>query len=215
MKYILAICALTAVLAVPVSSSGQATDGQVSEELFERLIGPVEAALAETGARGVAMRAPAANNKNLTALMEPIQDRIGNFLFQRGYEVKTVAARGALPEDLPFFDFEVDAAGFDYPSQRSGFLGLGREKWLRRAALGIRGRIEDPRDGRWLWQGEPRLVIEDWIASSDVETLAEDRPLWMAEKPLIRPTGRSPWWERSIMAGLLVGVVILYTDGTQ
>lgn len=196
-------------------AAAQSTDGEVAENLFHELVLPVEAALAEAGATGITMRAPASTSTKLVSLLGPIQERIGNFLYERGYDVHTLEAGAEAPDDIPLFEFEVDAAGFDYPSKRAGFLGLGSETWLRRGALGIRGRIQDPRNGQWLWTGSPRLVKETWVPASDVEALAEDRPAWMSERPLVRPEGRSVWWERSLMAGLIAGVVILYADGTQ
>lgn len=209
------MAAVALVTVLSGAARAQSTDGAVAEDLFRALMLPIEAALADAGAEGIVMVEPPANSKPLTALMGPIQERIGNFLYERGYEVHTVPLRGTRPEGVPVFDFEIDAAGFDYPSRRAGLLGLGKEKWLRRAAFGLQGRIEDPVSGHWLWKGAPRYVVEEWVSTGDVEDLADDRPAWMSERPLVVPEGRSPWWERSMMAGLLAGVVILYVDGTQ
>ena len=204
------LCGL--LLAVALPAGAQPSDGQVADDLFRSLVGPLEEALAEAGARGIAMRRAAGAQR---AALESLQDEIGNFLLDRGYDVHTVPAQAALPDDVPLLEFEVVAGGFDYPIRRRGFLGLQSPRVLRRSALGIEGRLQDPRDGRWLWQGAPLLVAEDWVTAKEVEPLAADRPLWMTENPLVRPEGRSPWWERSLMAGLLAGVVILYADGTQ
>lgn len=192
-------------------AAAQSTDGEVADDLLLSIVTPLEAALAEAGATGITMVRGARRQAELVSL----QDEIGNFLYERGYEVHTVPTREDAPPDVPLLDFRVASAGFDYPARRTGFLGLGHPRVLRRGALGITGSLEDPRDGRWLWRGAPLRVAEEWVQARQVEPLAADRPLWMTDKPLVRPEGRSPWWERSLMAGLLAGVVILYADGTQ
>ena len=187
------------------------SDGHVSEELLGQALGPITAALAEAGAVGIVMRRPVGSQPAIEAL----QDRIGNLLDERGYQIWTVPARADLPEDALLLDLEVVAAGFDYPARRTGFLGLGPTRVLRRGALGLSGRLEDPTDGRWLWSGSPRLVREDWITDDSMGELRADRPLWMSAKPLPEVDRGTVWWERGIVAGLMAGVIILYTDGTR
>ena len=202
----------TILLAGASVAGAQPSDGHVAEHLFGQLMEPIESALRESSAAGVVMRRPAGS---AAAGVEPLQDRIGNFLHERGYHVWTVEDPADLPEEGLVLDFEVEAAGVDYPGERSGFLGLGSKKVLRRAALGVRGRLEDPDSGRWLWRGAPRFVAEHWVDAERAEELASDRPDWMSGTPLEAPEDESRWWERGVMAGLLAAVVVLYADGTQ
>jgi hypothetical protein len=193
-------------------AAAQPSDGHVAEHLLGQLMEPIESALEASSAPGVVMRRPAGS---ADTGLEPLQDRIGNFLHERGYHVWTVDDQADLPEEGVVLDFEVEAAGVDYPGERSGFLGLGQKKVLRRAALGVRGRLQDPDSGRWLWRGAPRFVAEHWVDADRAEELATDRPEWMDGTPLETLEDDSRWWERGIMAGLLAAVVVLYADGTQ
>ncbi|HKK72920.1 MAG TPA: hypothetical protein VKA86_17085 [Candidatus Krumholzibacteria bacterium] len=202
-----------ALLAVaPVAVHAQPSDGHVAEDLLGRIVAPIESALQQSSAAGVVMRRPPGTDGSD---LELLQDRIGNFLHERGYHVWTVGAQADAPDEGVVLDFVVEAAGFDYPSERTGFLGLGQKKVLRRGALGIRGRLEDPADGRWLWRGSPRFVAEHWVDADRSEELAADRPDWMSGAPLETLEDDSRWWERGLMAGLLAAVVVLYADGTQ
>ena len=188
-----------------------ATDGAVADTLLTRMMDPVLRALQEAPeATGVAIRLPAG-----PARKGDLHDEVGNFLYERGYEIWTLEAGREAPEGSLLLDFEVQAAGVDYPREKGGFLGFGESRILRRAALGVTGRLEDPDDGRWLWRGAPLVQHEQWVPRSRREALAGDRPAWIAGTPLPAIDDGGHWWERGLVAGLLAGVVVLYFDGTQ
>lgn len=204
---------ITASLAWSVSPSAAdvPTDGVVARELLGDLLVPVlEALEAGAGHDRVAIRKPA--GLPAAALLH---EEVGNFLHERGYEVFVLDSQMEVPEGAVVLDFEVRTAGFDYPRERGGFLGLGRSRTLRRGALGLSGRLEDPASGRWLWRGSPLVQREDWIFKVQSKGLSSDRPAWITGAPPPQLDSDHNWWERGLVAGLLAGVVILYFDGAQ
>lgn len=208
-----ALLAVTASLVrpVPLSAAEVPTDGVVARELLGHLLEPVLDALEADAAHDrVAIRKPAG-----LAAGGLLHEEVGNFLHERGYEVFVLDPQMDVPEGAVVLDFEVRTAGFDYPRERGGFLGLGRSRTLRRGALGLSGRLEVPGSGRWLWRGSPLVQHEDWIFKVQTKALSADRPAWITGAPLPQLDSDPNWWERGLVAGLLAGVVVLYLDGAQ
>ena len=210
----LAVMALAVLACFPCASAraGESpTDGAVARAMLGHLLEPVLEVLADhPGSERIAIRKPA--GMPAAALLH---EEVGNFLYDRGYEVFVLDATMEVPEGALLLDFERKSAGIDYPREKGGFLGLGRSRTLRRGALGVSGRLEDPADGRWLWRGSPQVQHEDWIWKAQTKQLAADRPSWITGAPLASLQSEKNWWERGLVAGLLTGVVVLYLDGAR
>jgi hypothetical protein len=218
----LTICAaICAVVVASVLDAGTAaaeepavTNAELSQRLLEEVLTPIaDAADQDGGPAAIALRSAGATAN--APSREALQEAIGNFFYDRGYEVWTPAAEGAMPDSSLVFEFEVHEAAIDYPRRVGGFLGFGSGKTLRRAVLGVEGRVRNNLSGRWVWRGAPRRQFEDWVPSSSLESLRGEEPAWVDAYPIVEPEAKTGWWERALVAGLLSSVVIVYFDGAN
>lgn len=189
------------------------TDGEWASYLLEQTLLPVDRAALRAEASLLAIRVvdPGGNMRDTAELA----DAIGNFFWDRGYEVQVLEPRAEIEEGALLLDLTVDAADFDEPARAGSFLGLGGTKVLRRAVLAVHGRLEDPRSGRWYWRGAPTTQVEAWIAEDELVPATLDRPAWAGAVPVPSTAVESPWWERLVVGGLLAGVITLYVGGSN
>lgn len=140
-----------------------------------------------------------------------LADAIGDILAARGYAV----AAGSGDPATRRLVVEEFAATVDFPRAHLGLLRLSGRDLLRRATVELVARVEGP--------GRParvhrHLESSDWIDEEELGPLGEELPAWATvEAPKAGVPGgqRSGWWERSLVAGLLGGVAIVYFSGTQ
>lgn len=209
-----AACVLSCALGLPAAGADEVpTDAQWSELLLERTLAPIERAVHASGFSLVAIRV--SDEKGSSRDTEPLSEAIGNFLWDRGYEVQILGRGDEMDGEGLLLELTVDVADFDQPGRAGSFLGLGATHVLRRAALGFHGRLENPETGRWYWKGAPYVQMEDWIAEDELVDLAEDRPAWAGAAPSPSTELASPWWERAVVGGLLAGVITLYFGGSN
>lgn len=194
-------------------SSTWSSDGRVGRLVLQEVLSPIEDAARSSGAQLISLRVVDDNgsDRNLSALT----DAIGNFFWDAGYEIQVRGPRTEVEEGAWTLDLTVRAAAVDSPRRRGSFLGLGQGKVLRRALVSLSGRLEDSRSGRWVWKGSPTVSKEAWIDADEDLRLSADRPQWAGAVPSpMAPSGAS-WWEKSVVAGLLAGVVTLYFSGAN
>jgi hypothetical protein len=204
---------LLAVAPVAAEEVRWTSDGETAELVLREVLRPIDQAARANGAELLALRVVDAEGADKS--LEELSEAIGNFFWDAGYEVQLLEARTEIEAGAWRLDLTVDAASVDTPDRRGSFLGLGQERVLRRAVLSVRGRLEDPESGRWYWKGAPSLQIERWVpADMDLE-MSVDRPQWAGAVPSPLPDRGSAWWEKSLVAGLLAGVVTLYFNGVN
>lgn len=209
MRSLLPAAALLLLLA-PAAARGQDTDEEVSRRLFGELIAPVADAAAEVGAGGIAVRGAPAGGPERRFF-----DAVGDAFLDRGYDVWVVGRAEPVAADVLALDLELTASEIDYPRQTRQVLGIGRAQVLRRVTLGARMRLTEPTTGRVLYSAEPVRMTEEWMSFREANRNAEQRPDWMGAIPMEPARARNPWWQRSLIVGVLGGVAILYFSGAN
>lgn len=205
---------LSCVLGLSTARADEApTDAHWGQLLLEQTLAPVERAVHAAGFSLIAIRVSDENGSSRET--EELSEAIGNFFWDRGYEVQILGRGDEVDGRGLLLELTVDVADFDRPGRAGSFLGLGATHILRRAALGFHGRLEDPETGRWYWQGAPHVQMEGWIDEQELIGLADDRPAWAGTAPQPATELASPWWERAVVGGLLAGVITLYFGGSN
>ena len=94
-------------------------------------------------------------------------------------------------------------------------MGVGQARVQRRVALGAHMRLSDPTAGRLILNAEPVRVQRDWMSFSEAYGHASDRPDWMGATAIRDMRERNPWWQRTLVAGIVAGVAVIYFSGAN
>jgi len=159
----------------------------------------------------IALRASLASGFNQT-----FQDALAPALLNRGFDVWILKeGQDAQPGTL-VLEYKLLQASLEYPSERHGFLGLGKPTIGRVLDLEMDGRLESPGDGRLFWQGQPSTQLSDRIALNQLQTAKAGQPTWVTSPRQDTTTStQAGFLEKLTIAGLVGAVVTLYISGAQ
>jgi hypothetical protein len=76
-------------------------------------------------------------------------------------------------------------------------------------------RLTDPEAGRLVYNAEPVRVQREWMSFSEAHRNAEQRPDWMGAESIQDIRARNPWWQRSLVVGIVAGVAVVYFSGAN
>jgi hypothetical protein len=192
-------------------AQGAESDAEVSKALFVELLQPVAELARDASASGIAVR-------GLPAQLGPEQNffnAVGDRLLAEGFDVWVIAAAEPVPEGVLALDLQLTNSEIDYPQQTRSFLGVGQARVQRRVALGAHMRLTDPGAGRILYNAEPVRVQREWMSFSEAEGHAAERPDWMGAEAIQDMRARNPWWQRTLIVGIVAGVSVIYFSGAN
>jgi len=202
---------LASLLALATAAGAAESDRAVSRELFADLLDPVTEAARNVSATGIAVRGqPAADGPERRFF-----GQVGDHLLASGFDVWVIGSNQPVPDGVLALDLDLTRSEIDYPQQTRTFLGVGQARVQRRVSLGAHMRLTDPGSGRLVYNAEPVQVQREWMSFSEAYQHAEERPDWIGAKAIQDVQARNPWWQRTLVVGVVAGVAMVYFSGAN
>lgn len=208
-RRLLVCVAMLAGSAAPASAA--LSDAEVSRALFEELLVPVTDAARGVSASGIAVRGLPAQDGPEQRFFNAVGDR----LLAEGFDVWVITSSQPVPEGVLALDLQLTSSEIDYPQQTRSFLGVGHARVQRRVALGAHMRLTDPEGGRILYNAEPVHVQREWMSFREADQHSAERPDWMGAQAIQDMRARNPWWQRTLVVGIVAGVAVIYFSGAN
>lgn len=187
------------------------SDAEVSRALFVELLEPVTDAARNAEASGIAVRGMPAQDGPEQRFFNAVGDR----LLDEGFDVWVIESTQPVPDGVLALDLQLTSSEIDYPQQTRSFLGVGHARVQRRVALGAHMRLTDPGGGRLLYNAEPIRVQREWMSFREAEQHSAERPDWMGAAAIQDMRERNPWWQRTLVVGIVAGVAVIYFSGAN